>query len=77
MPRLNWDHLPQPPPIVHEAPVRIKPSHEIAHINGTGKIATAKCRHLLIPGLDADWCPRCRTWWFDQSIRDQLLTRKF
>ncbi len=77
MSRLTWKKYELPPPVPVEDLDTLKPAAEIAHIANTGKIATAKCDHPLIPGLDADWCPRCRTWWVNQQLRDQLLTRKY
>lgn len=27
----------------------------------------AICYHLLLPGLDADYCPKCKTYWVTYS----------
>lgn len=51
-------------------------SKEIVVINPRGTIVASRCNHPVAPGLDADFCKTCDTWWVDQQIRDLMLTSK-
>jgi Zn-finger nucleic acid-binding protein len=60
----------------------IKKTKEIIRIASSGIQIKQPCAHVLnnsdlvIPGLDADFCKECRTWWIDQNMRDRLLNKR-
>jgi hypothetical protein len=55
---------------------QLNPVKEIPWKNDLGYPIAQRCRHALIPGLDADYCRTCRTWWVDQHLRKQLAGGK-
>lgn len=55
----------------------LPPRKEIAVLNELGLPVNTICYHAnLFPGLDADYCPECQTWWVDQQTRDRYFKRK-
>lgn len=65
---------------------RVHPAAEQLWITGLGIDTGNACEHLrdyldgksapVIPGLDGNFCIRCRVWWIDQFTRDALLGSK-
>lgn len=49
---------------------------EVTVISATGKPVYAYCTHNRIPGLDADGCRICKTWFVNQQMRDILVPPK-
>lgn len=51
---------------------------EVPVINKVGGIVGQTCQHQdrFIPGLDADFCPICRTYWVDEQMREKLLNKR-
>ncbi|MBD2153131.1 hypothetical protein [Leptolyngbya sp. FACHB-16] len=45
---------------------------EIVVVNSFGELINIICEHRLTPGLDADYCSKCKCWWVNQQIRDVL-----
>lgn len=51
-------------------------SKEIAVVSKSGKIIKDKCEHILIPGLDADYCEDCNIYYIDEYERIKFQQRK-
>jgi len=49
---------------------------EVEWRNAVGRVVVKRCTHPLWPGLDAEYCPICQTWWADQQMRARFLPKK-
>ena len=55
---------------------RIPTTKEICIVNSTGQVIGKACPHPKIPGLDADFCRECQTWFFNAQMREQVLKKR-
>lgn len=56
--------------------VALKPCREVPWKSKYGKTLLTICRHRLVPGLDAMFCPKCRIYYVDLSIREPFESKK-
>lgn len=48
------------------------PTLSVIVIDEKGKRVGDHCSHPLVPGLDAQFCRQCRTWYSDEQMGDRV-----